>query len=329
MNLQQQQSVLTIAMLAAFADGAKDDTEREEIRRIAQSLAAEGNMPDLPRLYQDVLLRRTSLESAAAALQDPTHRQLAYEMAVCVCDVDGRQTPTEREFLAHLKQTLQLGSAATDAFDQEEQALLNALDGATATTATKPGLPVPVPAAVPSGPSAAAVQRDAELDKSILNYALLNGALELLPQSWASMAIIPLQIKMVHAIGLAHGVELDRGHIKEFIAAAGVGMASQYVEQFGRKLLGGLLGKVAGKTIGGLGGAATGMAFSFATTYALGQVAKRYYAGGRVMSTAMLRESFQDMLGPAKQLQTEYLPQIRQKAATLDAGQIMSMVRGA
>lgn len=326
MNLQQQQSVLTIAMLAAFADGAKDDTEREEIRRIAQSLAAEGNMPDLPRLYQDVLLRRTSLESAAAALQDPTHRQLAYEMAVCVCDVDGRQTPTEREFLAHLKQTLQLGGTATDAFDQEEQALLNALDGATAPT---PGLPVPVPAAVPSGPSAAAVQRDAELDKSILNYALLNGALELLPQSWASMAIIPLQIKMVHAIGLAHGVELDRGHIKEFIAAAGVGMASQYVEQFGRKLLGGLLGKVAGKTLGNIGQAATGMAFSFATTYALGQVAKRYYAGGRVMSTALLRESFQDMLGPAKQLQTEYLPQIRQKAATLDAGQIMSMVRGA
>ena len=143
------------------------------------------------------------------------------------------------------------------------------------------------------------------------------------------MAIIPLQIKMVHAIGLAHGVELDRGHIKEFIAAAGVGMASQYVEQFGRKLLGGLLGKVAGKTLGNIGQAATGMAFSFATTYALGQVAKRYYAGGRVMSTAMLRESFQDLLGPAKQLQTEYLPQIRQKAATLDAGQIMSMVRGA
>lgn len=77
MNLQQQQSVLTIAMLAAFADGAKDDTEREEIRRIAQSLAAEGNMPDLPRLYQDVLLRRTSLESAAAALQDPTHTAIS------------------------------------------------------------------------------------------------------------------------------------------------------------------------------------------------------------------------------------------------------------
>ena len=324
MNLQQQQSVLTIAMLAAFADGAKDDTEREEIRRIAQSLAADGNLPDLPRLYQDVLLRRTSLQAATAALQDPAHRQLAYEMAVCVCDVDGQQTPAEREFLAVLKQALQLGAQQTTAFDQEEQALAQALDNAG--TPTRSALPV---AAAAQGTPPSATPHDAELDKSILNYALLNGALELLPQSWASMAIIPLQIKMVHAIGKAHGVELDRGHIKEFIAAAGVGMASQYVEQFGRKLLGGLLGKVAGKTLGGLGGAATGMAFSFATTYALGQVAKRYYAGGRTMDTALLRDTFQSLLGPAKQMQTQYLPQIRQKAATLDAGQIMAMVRGA
>ena len=328
MNLQQQQSVLTIAMLAAFADGAKDDTEREEIRRIAQSLAAEGNMPDLPRLYQDVLLRRTSLESAAAALQDPTHRQLAYEMAVCVCDVDGRQTPTEREFLAHLKQILQLGSAATAAFDQEEQALLNALDGATATTATKPGLPVPVPAAAPSGPSAAAVQRDAELDKSILNYALLNGALELLPQSWASMAIIPLQIKMVYGVGAAYGVALDQGHIREFIATAGVGLTSQYIEQFGRKLLGGLIGKAAGRLLGGIAGQATGMAFSFATTYALGQLAQRYYAGGRVMSTDLLRQTYQGLLGPAKALQERHLPEIEHRARTLDAGEVMRLVKG-
>jgi hypothetical protein len=85
---------------------------------------------------------------------------------------------------------------------------------------------------------------------------------------------------------------------------------------------------VAGKTLGKLGGAATGMAFSFATTYALGQLAKRYYAGGRVMSTAVLRDSFQQLLGPARQMQQQYLPQIREKAATLDAGSIMAMVRG-
>ena len=324
MNLDQQKSILTIALLAAFADGTKDDAEREEIRRIAQSLAGDAGMADLPRIYQDVLLKRTSVQAAVQGLSDPMHRQLAYEMAVCVCNVDGRQTAAERDFLNDLKVALQLGAPQTAAFDQEADALVE-----EAEKAVPKSVPTTIPVAVAAATLSTAAALDAELDKSILNYALLNGALELLPQSWASMAIIPLQIKMVHAIGKAHGVELDRGHIKEFIAAAGVGMASQYVEQFGRKLLGGLLGKVAGKTIGGLGGAATGMAFSFATTYALGQVAKRYYAGGRTMDTALLRDTFQSLLGPAKQMQSQYLPQIRQKAATLDAGQIMAMVRGA
>lgn len=326
MNLDQQKSILTIALLAAFADGNKDDAEREEIRRIAQSLAGDAGMADLPRIYQEVLLRRTSVQAAVQALSDPMHRQLAYEMAVCVCDVDGRQTAAEREFLNGLKTALQLGAPQTDAFDREADAIVDVAEKAVPLS-----VPVSAPIAIPVAAAAAAPSSalDAELDKSILNYALLNGALELLPQSWASMAIIPMQVKMVYGIGKAHGVELDQGHIKEFIAAAGVGMTSQYLEQFGRKLLGGLLGKAAGRTIGGLGSAATGMAFSFATTYALGQVAKRYYAGGRVMSTAMLRDTFQNLLGPAKQMQSQYLPQIQQKAATLDAGKIMAMVRGA
>ena len=323
MNLDQQKSILTIALLAAFADGSKDDTEREEIRRLAQSLAGDAGMADLPRIYQDVLLQRTSVQAAAGALDDPMQRQLAYEMAVCVCDVDGRQTAAERDFLATLKTALQLDAQQTAAFDQEADALVDVAEKAIPPTLPAVAAPGTAPAAPATGTS------DADLDKSILNYALLNGALELLPQSWASMAIIPLQVKMVYGIGKAYGVELDQGHIKEFIAAAGVGLTSQYLEQFGRKLLGGLLGKAAGKTLGRVGGAATGMAFSFATTYALGQVARRYYAGGRVMSTAMLRETFQNLLGPAKQLQTQYLPQIQQKAATLDAGQILAMVRGA
>ena len=67
---------------------------------------------------------------------------------------------------------------------------------------------------------------------------------------------------------------------------------------------------------------------SFASTYALGQLAKRYYADGRVMNTALLRDTYQGLLEPARQLQTQYLPQIQQKAATLDAAQAMAMVRG-
>ena len=95
MNPEQQKSILAIALYAAFADGAKHDREREEIRRIAESLSTDANAPDLAGLYQDVLLKRVTLEAAADGLTDPGERQLAYEMAVCVCDADGRQSETE------------------------------------------------------------------------------------------------------------------------------------------------------------------------------------------------------------------------------------------
>ena len=50
--------------------------------------------------------------------------------------------------------------------------------------------------------------------------------------------------------------------------------------------------------------------------------------GGRQMNAQLLRDSFQNLLGPAKAMQEQYLPQIRQKAGNLDMGQIMNMVRG-
>ncbi len=371
MNAEQQRALLTIALYAAFADGHKAESERETIRQMAESLSdTQGGHP-LTSLYQDVLLRRVTVAGAVQALSDPAHRQLAYEMAVCVCDADGSQSEAERSFLADLGSQLGLSGEAVRAFQAQADSVAawaasvpaapavapavapaapgaglfaqwgaapiaaTAAVAATAATAAavwnRAASPSPAPVAAapaPTAPPLAVQQQEAELDKSILNYAILNGALELLPQSWASMAIIPLQIKMVYAIGKKHGVELDTGHIKEFIAAAGVGLTSQYLEQFGRKLMGGMLGKALGKTAGKLGSTATGMAFSFATTYALGQLAKRYYAGGRSMNTSVLRSSYQDLLAPAKQLQTQYLPQIQQKASTLDAAQIMALVKG-
>lgn len=320
MNREQQNAILTIALFAAFADASKDERERMQIRDLADSLGQDQGSPDLARLYREVLLKQVSLDSAAAKLTDAGERQLAYEMAVCVCDADGRQCDAERGFLAELRKLLQLDTGQAAAFDMEANTFVDLAEAA---------VPVAAGAAV-TGPTAAERPRvdDVALDKAILNSALINGALEILPQSWASMAIIPLQIKMVYAVGMAHGISLDQGHIKEFIAAAGVGLTSQYLEQIGRKLLGGLLGKMAGKTFGSAGGAATGMAFSFATTYALGHLAKCYYSGGRVMNATILRDTYQNLLEPAKQMQAQYLPQIRQQAQALDMGKVMALLRG-
>ena len=168
----------------------------------------------------------------------------------------------------------------------------------------------------------------ADVDPMIVNYAVLNGALELLPQTLASMAIIPLQMKMVYRIGRTYGFELDRGHVTDLLATVGVGLASQYLERFGRRLVGGLLGKVGGGLLSSVGSAGTGAAMSFATTYALGQVAKRYYAGGRQLDAAALKQTFAEMLGEARALQSKYTGAIEQQARSIDVGKLAALVRG-
>lgn len=309
-----ERAMLSIAMLAAFADGAKDDRERESVKQFAQQMGS--NTIDTMGIYQDVLLKRVSLEQVTAALVDEGQRLYAYELAVCVCDSDGLRCDDENKFLKDLKILLAL-DADPLALQAERQADAVAIEGAWVTGTV-----------IANGSLPQSTLDEAELDKMVLNYAMMNGALELLPQSWASVAIIPMQVKMVYRIGKSYGNELDQGHIREFIATVGVGMTSQYLEQFGRKLIGGLLSNFLGKAGKKVGSAATGVAMSFATTYALGQVAKRYYGGGRKMSTELLKQSFSGLLVPAQELQAKYLPQIQEKARNLDANTVLSMVRG-
>ena len=312
MNESEQKAILTLCLMAAFADGANDERERMQIRGIVVSLggaAVEG----MPSLYQDVLMKRVSIESAAAALTGAESRQLAYEMAVCVCDADGAHNAHEAEFLERLRAALGLDARPAQAF------------AASAAEIASAPLAPPAPATATAPVSA----DPAELDRLVLNSAILNGALELMPQSLSSMAILPLQMRMVYRIGKAHGYELDRGHIKDFAATLGIGLTGQFVEQLGRKLFGGLLGAIGGGVGRGIGSAAAGTAVTFATTYALGRVAVRYYAGGRTLGMAELKQVFSSLVEEGKTLFPRHAAEVEQKARTLDAGKIAELVRGA
>ena len=334
MTPQDSRSIVTLCLMAAFVDGEKHARERDEVRRIAEGLAQAG---ELSGLYQDVLMKRVALADAVAGLQSPEARQLAYEMAVCVCDADGARSGPEQAFLAELQQALGLEAGPAARFDRQAQAVADApLAGNAEVEAMLSSIeptgagPVPVPASLPATtPTPAAARVDeAALDAQILKASILNGALELLPETLSTLAIIPLQMKLVYGIGKAHGYELDKGHVKDFLATVGVGLTSQYLEQAGRKLLGGLLGKVGGGLLRGMGRQAVSSGMSFASTYALGHVAKRYYAGGRQLSAQTLKDAFAGVVQEAQGLQTRYLPDMQAQARTLDAGKVLALVRG-
>lgn len=315
MLAEEKQAILTIALLAAFADGTQDDRERREVRRAAEALAAELNAPDL---YQQVLMKRVGIQAAAAQLHSNEARMLAYEIAVGVCDADGLRNEAETRFLAQLGNALGLGQPTIAATAASADALVTA--PLSVTAAASPALSPPAGPVVAAGASI----DDSEMESIILKAAITNGALELLPQSLASLAIIPLQMKLVYRIGQAHGYELDRGHVKDLLATLGVGMTGQYLEQIGRKLL----GSVAGGLLGSVTRGATGIAFSFATTYAIGQVARRYYAGGRTMHAGLLKQSFGELLQQGKSLQGRYLARIEEQARTIDVNRLVQLVRG-
>lgn len=303
------QAIISVSLLAAFVDGDKHERERAEVKRIAESLS-QSDAVHMPTLVQDVLMKRVTVASAAASLRSMEARQLAYEMAVCVCDADGAQSAQEQRFLGELRAALEIDTAQSKQFSDDAEALAAApMDGPLQKSGAEPA-------------------RDAELDQMILTAAITNGALELLPETLSTMAIIPMQMRLVYRIGQAHGYQLDSGHVKDFLATVGVGLTSQYLEQAGRKLLGGLLGRVGGGMLRGLGNQAVSSGMSFAATYALGHVAKRYYAGGRTLSAQSLKDAYASIVDEGKGLTTRYLPQMQQQARTLDVGKVMEMVRG-
>jgi len=308
----KRNAFLSICVFAALSDGEKSDTERAEMQRIAEMLDAESAAP----IIQRVLMGKLPLSEVAAALTSPSDRSLAYELALGVCETDGATSDAERSFLEHLRALLSLDASKTSAIESEVSAVALAVPTAAITV---------VPASVV--PSAAPALNRPDNQKTILNYSILNGALELLPETLATMAILPLQMKMVYRIGKSHGVELDSGHIKEFVATFGLGMASQLVEGFARKFARGAMKKIGGKLAGRVADQAAGSAMSFASTYAIGMVADRYYAGNRKLSTAELQSGFNSLKDQAGALYTQHRTSIEAKSQTLNAASIFELVK--
>jgi uncharacterized protein (DUF697 family)/tellurite resistance protein len=310
MTPEQTHSILSIALLAAFADHSKDDREREAIKRVAEALGKDSSL-DLPGLYRQVLLEKPSLAELAGKLPERELRQLAYEMAVGVIEADGSTSAAESTFLADLAQAFELPRAQAETFNRQADAIAAPAAAVEGVVLGSSSLP------------------QAEMDKLITHAAITNAALELLPESLASMAIIPLQLRLVYRIGKSYGYEMDASHARDFIATLGAGLTSQYVEQFGRKLLGGLLGGIGGGVGRAVGRQAASSGLSFATTYAIGRIAQRYYSGGRNMDAATLKTAFADLLGEARGLAPNYAGEIMRKAETIDLRNLSALIRQA
>jgi uncharacterized protein (DUF697 family) len=289
-------TILQVGLAAAMADGRRDDRELAQLSGLARGMGLDpaSLAATSAQLPADLSTRLSSDEA----------RRATYELAVAVCRCDGEANDAETAFLDNLRTMLGISTSAVTEVDREADAL--------ATSAAAPR----------SDTAASAV------DELILKQAKLTAALELLPQSLATMVIIPLQMRMVYEIGRAHGQTLDAAQVKDLLGTLGIGMAAQVLDGFARKLVGGVargvLGRMLGGLAGGVAGAATGAATAFATTYALGQAAKQYYAQGRTLSTADLQALFARLKEEASRLYPQVREQVESQARGLDVRQVLA-----
>jgi len=306
MTEEEKQQIALGCMAAAFADGRLDESERLRIQRLMEDLGGTGG----DDLFRTVLDRRVEPEQLASRLATPESRRAAYQMALLVCTSDGPVNAAEETYLERFRNALGLSEAAAKGIRLEADAYRD------------PGLP-------PTAPTPAPGEDPAHI---ILQYAMLAGAAELLPQTAASMIVLPLQLKLVYDIGSRHGVTMARDQIRELVAAFGIGATSQVVESLARRIFGGVArtvggGGALGGLLGGAAGAATGTLVSFATTYAMGHAAETYYAKGRTLSEADLRTLFTRFQEDARTLYPKVEAEIRDQASRLDAQALLAKVR--
>ena len=291
MNDLDQKVIVTIALAAALADGRQDPREATALKAVADA----AGITDLDGLARDIAAGTLRPADLARQLSDDQARRLAYQTALVACHADGPPSEAEQRFLDELR--VALGQEAPPA-------------GAPAAE---------LGSGTPPGP---------ELDDMILRQSMLAAALELLPERLATMAIIPLQLRLVYLIGQRHGQQLDANQVKDLAGTFGIGAAAQVMEGVVRGVLGSLTKGLFGGAVGGAAGVAAGAAVTFASTYALGHVATQYYAQGRRLSTADLKALFARFQEEARSLFPKVQEQIQAQSRTLNLQTVLATIQG-
>ncbi len=317
MTPEDSETIISLSLLAALSDGHLGREERESLNTLARRL-------DLDATSAPSWGGETDLRVLAERLSGPEAKREAFEACVAVCHADGVVTHGEESFLRALWPVLGLDAHDVQRIQGGAQSVTEAATGSlggAGRTSERPG----EPEKVASGPSAGEPDRD--FDNWILRHAMLAAAAEFLPGSLSSLAVIPIQMKLVARIGTAHGHALNGEQLQELLATAGIGATAQLVDGLARRLVGGVARSLGGRWAGGAAGVATSAAFTFAATYGIGHASLAYYAGGRTLQAVELRALYTRLTEDGKTLYPRMEGEVRALADRLDLNQLLRSLK--
>jgi uncharacterized protein (DUF697 family) len=245
---------LRCLVAVAKSDGTLDDTERSEI-----ASAFSGHEDALEQVLQAAF----DLDAEIAILaDDDVYRRRVYRAAFAVAYADGKATIDEVNTLKRIYP------------DPGEKTLLQQVVGEAVDTLAPVGI---LPVADP-------VQRTHEILEDTFKYSMLSAVVGSNPFPGVAiltdLMVVGFQVKLVRDIGQYWGHELDSESAKSLIGTivggAGLRIAVSNLMKF-----------VPGW------GSAFGAATSFASTFAVGQVASAYFESGRSLDPNAMRDLFE------------------------------------
>jgi uncharacterized protein (DUF697 family) len=249
---------LRVLVCVAKANGELAPEKRTTLENAFTGLEMPAN--STPR---SVLDEKIDLDAQLRLFTTPDSRESLYQSALGMIHVVGVPTPAEQKMLDHIRTTLQIS-------EDKASLVRRILDGAKETVLPSSIQPVSDP-----------VLRATEIKSDVLKYSVLSGALGAFPIPGLSiatdLAVVCLQVKLVRDIGQRWGHKVDKQAAASLLGGLGLGTGARIAVSNLAKLI-------------PVWGSAVGATASFASTWALGQIADKYFESG--MKTAMAWSDF-------------------------------------
>lgn len=251
---------LRVLVCVAKTDGELAPKERQSIENAFSGLPMPAGVT-LKGLFDE----KIDLDAQLRLLTSPESREAVYHSAVGLVQVDGACTPEEQKRLDHIRTTLQIS-------DEKQSLTRRILDEAKQT--------VLLSNIQPFNDSA---RRATEVKSEILKYSVISSALGAFPIPGLAiatdLAVVAVQVKMVRDIGQMWGHKVDKQAAVALLGGLGLGTGARIAVSNLAKLV-------------PVWGSLVGASASFASTWALGKIADKYFESGMKADVASLRSDF-------------------------------------
>ena len=285
-DLEEATACVRALFAVAKADGRITDKEMIALTAAIEALPASGDL-------QRYLTENQNIDELLAQVKSPAAREQLWQSAYAMVHADGATGgPDEKRLLDKMRTAFELEEAkvstTTRLMDEAKDTLL------------------------PSNiePIADPDRRQKEVGQDVLKYSVLSAVLGAFPVPGIAiatdLAIVALQVKLVRAVGQYWGHKGDKEAAKTLLGGLGLGTGARIAVSNIAKLV-------------PVWGSAFGATSAFATTWALGKIANRYFEGGRRADLGELKKEMKAVEKEGKEVYANQKELIESKRRETEA----------